>query len=211
MDLARFCWFQGVLRSHWASTMYNANSEQIEVSRRNPTAIVHTYHHEQCEIQWYHCLLSTQQWQWLKRLPCFVNNLDAKSQDRAGHQTGWNKAPWTWGSTLEYSWRMLLKLWHKIGDVVSTPSNIHSCPGVLDYDDLQYLLLLIEKNTDYFIDKLLDLVVTDYFTLVHFFSNPSNVGTYWSHTRSSRILQLKGMSLAGPNMSISCCIILQST
>jgi transposase len=72
---------------------------------------------------------------------------------------------------LEYSRRTFfrtLKLWREIGDVVSAPSNIRGRPRVLDYDDLQYLLLLIEQNPDYFLDELLDLVETNRFISVHF-------------------------------------------
>jgi len=72
---------------------------------------------------------------------------------------------------LEYSRRTFfhtLKLWREIGDVVSAPSNIRGRPRVLDYDDLQYLLLLIEQNPDYFLDELLDLVETNCFISVHF-------------------------------------------
>jgi transposase len=72
---------------------------------------------------------------------------------------------------LEYSRRTFfrtLKLWREIGDVMSAPSNICGRPRVLDYDDLQYLLLLIEQNPDYFLDELLDLVQTNRFISVHF-------------------------------------------
>lgn len=72
---------------------------------------------------------------------------------------------------LEYSRRTFfhtLKLWRETGDVVSALSNMHGRPRVLDYDDLQYLLLLIEQNPDYFLDELLDFVETNRFISVHF-------------------------------------------
>ena len=61
-----------------------------------------------------------------------------------------------------------LKLWREPGDVVSAPSNMRGRLRVLDYDDLQYLLLLIEENPDYFLDELLDLLKTNRFISVHF-------------------------------------------
>ena len=41
-------------------------------------------------------------------------------------------------------------------------------PRSLDHDDLQYLLILVRDNPDYFLDELLDLLKTNRFISVHF-------------------------------------------
>ncbi|KIM89759.1 hypothetical protein PILCRDRAFT_60772 [Piloderma croceum F 1598] len=61
-----------------------------------------------------------------------------------------------------------LRLWRKTGDVVSAPSNMRGCLCALNYNDITYLLLLIEQNPDYFLDELLDLLATNRFISVHF-------------------------------------------
>ena len=61
-----------------------------------------------------------------------------------------------------------LKLWRETGDVVAAPSLIHGCLHLLNYDDVSYLLLLIEQNADYFLDELLDLLESNRFISVHY-------------------------------------------
>lgn len=62
---------------------------------------------------------------------------------------------------LEYSrstFFRTLKLWHETGDVVSHTTGICGRLRTLNYDNVQYLLLLVEQNPTYFLDKLLDLL-----------------------------------------------------
>jgi transposase len=61
-----------------------------------------------------------------------------------------------------------LKLWRETGDVVATPSLIRGRLRLLNYDDISYLLLLINQNPDYFLDELLDLLETNRFISVHY-------------------------------------------
>ena len=61
-----------------------------------------------------------------------------------------------------------LKLWRETGDVVAAPSLIRGRLRLLNYDDVSYLLLLIEQNPDYFLDELLDLLETNRFISVHY-------------------------------------------
>ena len=61
-----------------------------------------------------------------------------------------------------------LKLWRETGDVVAAPSLIRGRLRLLNYDNISYLLLLIEQNPDYFLDELLDLLETNRFISVHY-------------------------------------------
>jgi hypothetical protein len=62
-----------------------------------------------------------------------------------------------------------LKLWHETGNVVSARSHLRGRHQLLNYDDVSYLLLLVE-NPDYFLDKLLHLLETNRFISVHYTS-----------------------------------------
>ena len=53
------------------------------------------------------------------------------------------------------------KLWHETGDVVSHKASLRGRLRALNYDDVQYLLLLIAQNPDYFLDELLHLLKTN--------------------------------------------------
>jgi transposase len=61
-----------------------------------------------------------------------------------------------------------LALWQETGDVVKPKKTRLGRPRSLDYDDLQYLLILVCDNPDYFLDELLDLLKTKHFISVHF-------------------------------------------
>ena len=62
----------------------------------------------------------------------------------------------------------VLKLWRKAGDIVSWNAGICRHLHILNYDNVQYLLLLIEQNPDYFLDELLYLLETNHFISVHY-------------------------------------------
>ena len=63
-----------------------------------------------------------------------------------------------------------LKLWHETGDVVSAWSCLRGRHQLLNYDDVSYLLLLVENNPNYFLDELLHLLETNWFISVHYAS-----------------------------------------
>ena len=67
----------------------------------------------------------------------------------------------------EWTFYQILALWHKTGDVVKPKKTCLGRPWPLDYDDLQYLLILVRDNPDYFLDELLDLKI-NHFISVHF-------------------------------------------
>ena len=72
---------------------------------------------------------------------------------------------------LEYSrstFFRALNLWPATGDVVSHTTGIHGRLRGLNYDEVQYLLLQIEQNPDYFLDELLDLLEKNRFILLHY-------------------------------------------
>jgi transposase len=60
------------------------------------------------------------------------------------------------------------KLWHETGDVVSHKTSLRGRLRALNYDDVQYLLVLIEQNPDYFLNELLYLLKTNRFISVHY-------------------------------------------
>jgi transposase len=60
------------------------------------------------------------------------------------------------------------KLWRETGDVVSHKTSLRGRLRALNYDDVQYLLVLIKQNTDYFLDELLYLLKTNQFISVHY-------------------------------------------
>jgi transposase len=68
----------------------------------------------------------------------------------------------------ERTFYRILKLWRETGDVVH-PSRIwRGRIRKLDYNDVQYLLFLIQENPDYFLDELLHLLKTNRFISVHY-------------------------------------------
>ena len=60
------------------------------------------------------------------------------------------------------------KLWRETGDVISHKTSLQGCLRALNYNDVQYLLLLIEQNPDYFLDELLYLLTTNRFISLHY-------------------------------------------
>ena len=60
------------------------------------------------------------------------------------------------------------KLWRETGDVISPKASLRGRLRILNYDDIQYLLVLIEQNPDYFLDELLYLLKTNRFISVHY-------------------------------------------
>jgi len=62
----------------------------------------------------------------------------------------------------------ILKLWRKTGDVVNPEESVSGHIRILDHEDVQYLLCLVADNPDYFLDKLLHLLKTNWFISVHY-------------------------------------------
>ena len=60
------------------------------------------------------------------------------------------------------------KLWRETGDVISPKASLRGRLRTLNYKDVQYLLVLIEQNPDYFLDELLYLLKTNRFISVHY-------------------------------------------
>ena len=60
------------------------------------------------------------------------------------------------------------KIWDETGDVVKHPAGIRGRLRTLNYEDVDYLLQLIEQNPDYFLDELLHLLKTNRFISVHY-------------------------------------------
>jgi transposase len=59
-------------------------------------------------------------------------------------------------------------LWRDTGDVIRHTTRIQGRLCTLDYNDVDYLLQLIAKNPDYFLDELLHLLKTNRFISVHY-------------------------------------------
>ena len=64
------------------------------------------------------------------------------------------------------------KLWCETGDVISPKASLRGRLRTLNYNDVQYLLVLIEQNPDYFLDELLYLLTTNRFISVHYTAVP---------------------------------------
>jgi hypothetical protein len=65
---------------------------------------------------------------------------------------------------LEFSkctWHHIYKLWNDTGEVINHSTGLCGQIHMLDYDDVQYLLHLVNANTDYFLDELLYLLKTN--------------------------------------------------
>ncbi|KAJ7038456.1 hypothetical protein C8F04DRAFT_915687, partial [Mycena alexandri] len=61
----------------------------------------------------------------------------------------------------------VLKLWCTTGDVVRSRTRT-GCTRLLHFDDVDYLLRLVQHQPDYFLDELQDLLQHNRFILVHF-------------------------------------------
>ena len=68
----------------------------------------------------------------------------------------------------ERTFYQILALWRETGDVVKPKKTRLGRPRSLDYDDLQYLLILVRDNPDYFLDELLDLLEKNRFISIHY-------------------------------------------
>ena len=68
----------------------------------------------------------------------------------------------------KHTWHRIYKLWNHTGDVINHSTGICGRICTLDYDDVQYLLHLVNANPDYFLDKLLYLLRTNRFISVHY-------------------------------------------
>ena len=62
----------------------------------------------------------------------------------------------------------ILKLWHETGEVVAEKNSLTGRLRLLNYNDVQYLTRLIQKNPDYFLDELLHLLQTNRFISVNY-------------------------------------------
>jgi len=60
------------------------------------------------------------------------------------------------------------KLWCETGDIISPKASLQGCLPTLNYDDVQYLLVLIKQNPNYFLNELLYLLKTNQFLSVHY-------------------------------------------
>jgi transposase len=67
----------------------------------------------------------------------------------------------------------VLKLWKETGDIVPHQhDNRKGQPHLLHYDDIQYLLRLIQHRPDWFLDELLNLLehnrfISSHYTTIH--------------------------------------------
>ena len=59
-------------------------------------------------------------------------------------------------------------LWHDMSDVIRHTTGIQGRIRTLDYNDVEYLLCLVESNPDCFLDELLNLLKTNQFISVHY-------------------------------------------
>lgn len=62
----------------------------------------------------------------------------------------------------------ICKLWCTTGDVIRPRSCNRGRPRLLHFDDLQYLLRLIQHRPDWFLDEFLSLLKTNRFISVHY-------------------------------------------
>jgi len=69
----------------------------------------------------------------------------------------------------ERTFYRVLKLWRETGDVVSHRRAARTGrPRLLHYDDIQYLLRLVQHRPDWFLDELLNLLKINRFVSVHY-------------------------------------------
>ncbi|KAH7903186.1 hypothetical protein BJ138DRAFT_974953, partial [Hygrophoropsis aurantiaca] len=60
------------------------------------------------------------------------------------------------------------KIWRETGDVVKHTYGVPGRPRLLHFDDLNYLLRLVNHRPDWFLDELLTLLETNRFISVHY-------------------------------------------
>ncbi|KAF8229952.1 hypothetical protein L208DRAFT_1155431, partial [Tricholoma matsutake] len=69
----------------------------------------------------------------------------------------------------ECTFYRVLKLWRETGDVVSHQhGNCIGQPRLLHYDDIQYLLHLVQHRPDWFLNEFPKLLKHNHFVLVHY-------------------------------------------
>ena len=68
----------------------------------------------------------------------------------------------------ESTFYRILKLWRGTGDVITPSRTFQGRLRTLNYNDIQYLLCLIQENPDYFLDELLYLLKTNRFISIHY-------------------------------------------
>lgn len=68
----------------------------------------------------------------------------------------------------ERTFYRVLALWRETGDVVKHNFGAPGRPRALHFDDVHYLLRLIQQQPDWFLDELLDLLKTNRFISVHY-------------------------------------------
>lgn len=60
------------------------------------------------------------------------------------------------------------RLWQTTGDVVRHSITLRGCKCLLIREDIDYLLSLVQDNSDFFLDELLDLLKTNRFIAIHY-------------------------------------------
>jgi transposase len=69
----------------------------------------------------------------------------------------------------ECTFYRVLKLWRETSDIVSHQhGNLMGWPHLLHYDDIQYLLHLVQHRPDWFLDEFLKLLKHNRFVSVHY-------------------------------------------
>jgi transposase len=69
----------------------------------------------------------------------------------------------------ESTFYRILRLWRETGEVVShRHGNKAGHPRILHFDDVQYLLRLVQHRPDWFLDELLNLLKRNRFVSVHY-------------------------------------------
>ena len=69
---------------------------------------------------------------------------------------------------LESTFWHTLQLWRETGDVVNHPKGSPGCPRTLHFDDVNYLIQLINHRPTWFLNKLLSLLKSNHFIATHF-------------------------------------------
>ena len=71
------------------------------------------------------------------------------------------------GFTERTFWR-IMKLWRETGDVVRRNTGLPGRPRSLHFEDINYLLHLVNHRPDWFLDELLGMLQTNRFISIHF-------------------------------------------
>jgi transposase len=69
----------------------------------------------------------------------------------------------------EQTFYCIVKLWRETGNIVSHRHGNHARrPQLLHYNDIQYLLRLVQHRPDWFLNELLNLLKHNRFVSVHY-------------------------------------------